>query len=146
MSVIVTGVPEFRDAMLAGVERVQAAAEQFVRRGGNLVASKAKRHFATGDSTPEWRSSTFPVPSRRSGNLQASIRTTDVVEMSPGVWMSRTGPTTVYGRRIELGYTGVGKWPSFTTRPFPFLRPGLEDAGPELDELFRALVLEAQVV
>jgi hypothetical protein len=50
--------------------------------------------------------------------------------------MVQTGPRTVYGRRIELGYTGTGKWPYFTTRAFPYMRPGLEDSEGDIRDLW----------
>lgn len=148
MTVLVTGVDEFRAALGVKAKRVMTEGETFVRRAGSLVASKAKKHFIPSSeaaAVDEWRSDAWPIPTRRSGALQASIRTTSVIE-SGGVWTSRTGPTTVYGRRIELGYTGVGRWPSFTTRPFPFLKPGLEDALPDISRLFEEIVIAAQEV
>jgi len=127
---------------------VDAATEKFVRQGGEVIAGNARKQFIGGkeaQATDAWRSDAWPVPTRRTGNLQRSIRVTYVGRQGSS-WVSQTGPTVKYGRRVELGYTGTGHFPYYTTRPFPFLQPGLEQSQDQLQRLYADLVTAAQTL
>jgi len=128
--------------------KVDAATEKFVRQGGEVIAGNARKQFIGGkeaQATDAWRSDAWPVPTRRTGNLQRSIRVTYVGRQGSS-WVSQTGPTVKYGRRVELGYTGTGHFPYYTTRPFPFLQPGLEQSQDQLQRLYADLVTAAQTL
>jgi len=140
---IVTGIPEFDAALDSMIIRVNMAARRFVLEGAEEIKVQAQKQFS-GNSTDAWHSTAWPLPTRRTGNLESSIYMDSAKEISPGVWKSTTGPHIVYGRRIELGFHGSGQWPYFTTRPFPFMQPGIERAIPKLDSLFTETVLAAQ--
>jgi hypothetical protein len=148
MSEAVNGIENFDTAIQSMSARVDRGALDFVKQGQQVVAKYAKEMFIGGEeaaATDTWRSDAWPLPTRRSGALQASIGTTVIVEKTgPGSYSSSSGPTTVYARRIELGYHGTGRWPHYSTRPFPFMKPGLEKSQPDLDALFNKLVLSAQ--
>ena len=143
MAEIVTGIPEFDAALDSMIIRVNMAARRFVLEGAEEIKVQAQKQFS-GNSTDAWHSTAWPLPTRRTGNLESSIYMDSAEEISPGVWKSTTGPHIVYGRRIELGFHGSGQWPYFTTRPFPFMQPGIERAIPKLDSLFTETVLAAQ--
>ena len=143
MAEIVTGIPEFDAALDSMIIRVNMAARRFVLEGAEEIKVQAQKQFS-GNSTDAWHSTAWPLPTRRTGNLESSIYMDSAKEISPGVWKSTTGPHIVYGRRIELGFHGSGQWPYFTTRPFPFMQPGIERAIPKLDSLFTETVLAAQ--
>lgn len=147
-AVEISGIDSIQMGLLKMKETASAGAELFVRRGGGMIASDAKRNSFIPQSeaaaVDTWRSDAWPIPTQRSGNLARSIRTTVVRRVSEGTWMSQTGPTIVYGRRVELGYTGTGRWPYFTTRAFPYLSPALERTRPKLDILYRDIMLQAQ--
>ena len=143
MAEIVSGIPEFDIALDHMKAKINAAARKFVLEGAEKIKVEAQKQFS-GNSSNTWNSTAWPIPTRRTGNLESSIYMDSAKEISPGVWESTTGPHIVYGRRIELGFHGSGQWPYFTTRPFPFMQPGIERAIPKLDSLFTETVLAAQ--
>jgi len=144
----VSGLGKFDAGIQAQKRKVEAATEKFVRQGGEVIAGNARKQFIGGkeaQATDAWRSDAWPVPTRRTGNLQRSIRVTYVGRQGSS-WVSQTGPTVKYGRRVELGYTGTGHFPYYTTRPFPFLQPGLEQSQDQLQRLYADLVTAAQTL
>ena len=147
MASVVKGIPEFNSAVDEMIVRVDEAARSFVLKGGEVIKREAKNTFITGADakiTESWHSDAWPLPTRRTGNLMNSIYTENVRKLNSGVWQSQTGPHIIYGRRIELGFHGSGQWPYYTTRPFPFMKPGIEKSIPVLDVLFNSLVTAAQ--
>jgi len=144
---IVTGIPEFNAALDSMIVRVDNAARSFVLEGAERIKREAKKMFITGSDasiTEKWRSDAWPLPTRRTGNLMASIYSDGARKTGVGRWESQTGPHIVYGRRIELGFHGSGRWPYYTTRPFPYMQPGIDNSIPQLDILFNSLVIAAQ--
>jgi hypothetical protein len=144
---IVTGIPEFDKSLNQMVIRVDDAARTFVLEGAEVIKREAKNMFRTGASAKgvdSWRSNAWPTPTRRTGNLMNSIYSDGAKRLSPGVWQSQTGPHIIYGRRIELGFHGSGKWPYYSTRPFPYMQPGIQNSIPRLNNLFNSLVTTAQ--
>lgn len=100
--------------------RANVAARQTVLRGAVTVASNAKREFRprpkgslhtsqkTGkkwyDSRPPFEPQK-PSPTNRSGHLRDGIKMLSLAPVGTGRWMSVTGPTAMYGARVEsLGY------------------------------------------
>ena len=147
MAEIVTGILEFDTALDSMIVRVDNAARSFVLEGAEVIKREAKNIFRTGADAKgidSWHSTAWPVPTRRTGNLMASIYSDGARRIGPGKWESQTGPHIVYGRRIELGFHGNGRWPYYTTRPFPFMQPGIDNSIPRLDSLFNSLVTAAQ--
>lgn len=138
------GLPEWEDAMEAMKLRMSEAAAEIVTQGADMVGDAAKAIFIrqSGQATP-------PTPTARTGNLQASIKRTDPVDLGEGQWSAMVGPTTKYGRRIELGYHGVDSLgrnygpPNKGQPPYPFLEPGMEHATPDLEALANRLWAEA---
>ena len=147
MAEIVTGIAEFDLAIKAMEARVDEAARKFVLEGAERIKREAKKIFITGSDasiTSKWHSDAWPLPTRRTGNLMNSIYSDGARKIGTGKWESQTGPHIVYGRRIELGFHGSGRWPYYTTRPFPYMQPGIEKSIPQLDILFNSLVTAAQ--
>ena len=142
--VYVDGISDFDEGLELLKARIDAAALAFVTLGGQIIADAAKLEFEGGSSAAPWQGPNFPKPTAHTGFLRNSIRVDKIYRAEEGVWASDTGPTTVYGRRIELGYTGVGHWPYFTTRPFPFLAPAEEKSRPLVADLYERLITEAQ--
>ena len=147
MAEIVTGIAEFDLAIKAMEARVDEAARKFVLEGAERIKREAKKIFITGSDasiTSKWHSDAWPLPTRRTGNLMNSIYSDGARKIGTGKWESQTGPHIVYGRRIELGFHGSGRWPYYTTRPFPYMQPGIENSIPQLEILFNSLVIAAQ--
>jgi hypothetical protein len=69
------------------------------------------------------------MPTQRSGNARNSARV-EVTRIGAGNFMSRTGPTIIYGRALELGG-------SHNARAFPALERALLDSLPELRALYK---------
>lgn len=144
----VSGIGGFDERISRQKAAVEAAAQRFVRQGGEVIAGNARKQFIGGKAakaTDSWRSDAWPTPTRRTGNLQRSIRVV-YVGKEGGSWVSQTGPTVIYGRRVELGYTGTGVFPYYTTRPFPYLQPGLDESHETLKRLYAELVTSAQAI
>jgi hypothetical protein len=148
MAEVVKGISDFEKSIEDMNFRVDEGALAFVKQGQQIIAKYAKEMFIGGDealATDTWHSDAWPLPTRRSGALMDSIGTTVIVKkLGEGKYTSDSGPTTVYARRIELGFHGSGRWPYYTTRPFPFMKPGIEKAQPNLEILFNKLVVSAQ--
>ena len=98
MAEIVTGIPEFDGSIDQMIIRVNMAARRFVLEGAEEIKVQAQKQFS-GNSTDAWHSTAWPLPTRRTGNLESSIYMDSAKEISPGVWESTTGPHIVYGRR-----------------------------------------------
>lgn len=98
------------------VEGSAAIAERAIKANFDGSHSKGQPH--TGGNKPNIVSST----------LRRSIRASDVEGVGFGEWRASVGPTTVYGRRIELGYPGGPGVGHAHTRAFPYVRPGADTA------------------
>jgi hypothetical protein len=148
LKIIVKGVTGVNEGLLRIVANVDRANERIVRKGGTVIARNAKKEFLprrlesmrTSKSGRVYYTSKppfapkFPTPTNRSGNLRDSI-TTETRRVGPGVWMSTTGPTMIYGRRVELG---GGK-----NRAFPYLAPGFKKSKEELEVIYKKEWAEA---
>jgi len=148
LKIIVKGVTGVNEGLLRIVANVDRANERIVRKGGTVIARNAKKEFLprrrgsmhTSKSGRVYYTSKppyapkFPTPTSRSGNLRDSI-TTETRRVGPGIWMSTTGPTMIYGRRVELG---GGK-----NRAFPYLAPGFKKSKEELEVIYKKEWAEA---
>lgn len=120
------GVPEFISALAKIALAADVAGERIVTLGGHAIEAAAKQHM---DGRPG--------PQRQTGALSRSVRVVSVTRLARGSWESRTGPTVVYGRRIELGFDGADSLGRiYHQPPYPFLQPGLEDATPKLSAIY----------
>ena len=142
LKIIVKGVTGVNEGLLRIVANVDRANERIVRKGGTVIARNAKKEFKPRPlgsmrtsksgkvyyiSKPPYAPKP-PTPTSRSGNLRDSI-TTETRRVGPGIWMSTTGPTMIYGRRVELG---GGK-----NRAFPYLAPGFKKSKEELEVIYQ---------
>ena len=148
LKIIVKGVTGVNEGLLRIVANVDRANERIVRKGGTVIARNAKKEFKprpigsmrTSKSGKVYYTSKPPfapkppTPTSRSGNLRDAI-TTETRRVGPGIWMSTTGPTMIYGRRVELG---GGK-----NRAFPYLAPGFKKSKEELEVIYKKEWAEA---
>jgi len=82
-------------------------------------------------------------PHIRSGALARSIKA-DITNISVGRYMAEIGPHMVYGRRVELGFTGQDSLKRNYNQPgYPYLGPGFEKAMPEIREIYIRNMTEA---
>ena len=159
-SVIVSGVKEVNASIDHLIVKMSEAARNTVVKGGAIVAKAAKEEFTElavtkggearivgGDgrfkgerSGSKYRGpniSGMSRPHARTGKLRTSIGVHEVSQVGPGRWMSKTGPTMAYGRRVEMGFTGSdSKGRHYNQSPYPYMSPGFEKARPELEALY----------
>jgi len=124
------GVDDFDKAVDALIARAEKGAATFVAKGGLLIEAAAK--------------SRAPV---KTGTLRRSINVGSISQEGLGRWKSQTYPTTVYSRRIELGFhadDSLGRHYDQAGRPY--LSPGLEDAMGALHALHEATMAAAMEV
>jgi hypothetical protein len=134
MAVHVEGIREFDAAVDRLLGRVSAASERIARRGALLIEEAAKAHM---DGRPG--------PFVRSGTLRRSVLTTSVERIGLATWRARIGPTVIYGRRIELGFYGADRLGRvYHQPPYPYMRPGMDDARPRIEQLARTEWSRAQ--
>ena len=159
---IVSGIKEL-DASIAHLEaRFSEAARNVVVKGGALVAQAAQREFTSLAVTRSGEVRVIPSggtkrpgerlgikyrgghvagdrPHIRTGNLARSIATRDVQMVSLGRWMSTTGPTMAYGRRVELGFRDTDrKGRVYNQKAYPYMSPGFDKAKPEIIVLYES--------
>ena len=119
-------------------KRVNSATRDATAIGGHLIEGNAKRGFE-GSHAKGQPHVGGNKPNVVSGTLYRSIK---LIPDSPepvglGVWRVTVAPTTVYGRRIELGFHGadsLGR--NYNQSGMPFLKPGLDRAIPILPRIF----------
>lgn len=126
---VTTGWAEFEGVLAAMPKQIDAASRAALTQSAALIEARAKRNFI-GSHARGMPHVGGNKPNVVTGNLRRSILTTPPVRTGGlAGWMAKVGPTTVYGRRIELGYPGGGKGRGHQrTRPFPYLRPAVEGA------------------
>lgn len=129
MGVVFSGVTEFEAAMDALKVRMLEATAQAVADGAHLIQASAVKH-AHGR----------PGPRVRSGTLWRSVHVEGPEDSGEGSFTARIGPSVIYARRIELGFMNMrdslGRL--YHQPPYPYMKPGLEDAEPLLNDLFEA--------
>lgn len=92
VSIHFEGLPEWQAAVDGLIERAGAAAREVVSKGAEVVANHGKAEA--------------PV---KQGTLRRSIVRTKLESFGPDSWLAEVGPTTVYGRRVDLGFHGTDK-------------------------------------
>lgn len=137
MTIIMTGIAEFRAALDEIVARVNAATRQAVTTGGHVLEAETKRLLsnsgtaaaqgrdASGRFTRVARPSSPPgsPPMLQTGTLRRSIKVTAPESTGPTGWTISVGPSVIYGRIQELGGdTGTATLPAR-----PYLKPALDN-------------------
>lgn len=136
-SSIVVNSADFQKAIQAQKIDVDIAAGRIVRRGGQLIAKKAKEQFQGNTKEPAGGGR----PHRRTGALADSIDVHKVDRLEPGRWSSMTYGTTAYARRLELGFLGVDALgrkygPPINPAKYPYLSPAVKESRRGLKEIY----------
>lgn len=142
-SINVEGADDFNAAIDALIRRVNDATRSAVATGGHLIERNAKNEFQ-GDHGKGEPHIGGRNPNVVSGTLYRSIKLIPPTPepIGPGTWRVSVAPTTKYGRRIELGFSGTDSLgrhygAPVNPSPYPFLKPGLDKAIPLLPIVFR---------
>ena len=125
------GTRELEDAFKNIALRADMASKAIVSESAALVVAKAQSNFegtrirvksSTGKS---W--SVYPErhvggdkPNIITGYLRRSIRSTPIIKLGRGDYVTKVGPNAIYGRSVELGYKG--------SKGYPFFTPAVEEA------------------
>lgn len=114
------GEAEFNAALDAMVARVEVAGRKLPMEAALLIQASAQQVASSG---------IFAHPT---GTTKRSIRS------EPGGDGAYVGPTTVYSRRLELGFDGAdSRGRVYHQKPRPFLKPGWSEALPGVIRLAR---------
>ena len=126
-------------AGIAGLaERITAAATQSVTLAAHLVERHTKDQLRTSSHPAKTPTPSTPgePPSLVTGNLMRSVSVTSFGESA------LVGPTAIYGRIQELGgAAGRGHHVHLPARPY--LKPGTQDAIPDIEALVFANISAA---
>lgn len=117
-------------------QRVDAATAVTVVQAGALTEAKAKANFEGSHKRGEPRvPNSDNKPNIVTGTLRRSIRSTPTVRLAGG-YSVMVGPTTEYGRRVELGFVGqdsLGR--RYNQPPYPYFGPAVEEVRVEAHAL-----------
>lgn len=150
--VIISGLVQFNKDIRLDMEKVSAAAQEFVTKGADIIGDSAKEQWRArpgGSRTVSKSGKVYykgtgpyaarrPMPTIRTGNTRSSIRRRYVKELGPGKWESGTGPSTDYAPFLEFGSRFIH------TPAFPFMSMGVENATERIDALAHRLFNQAQ--
>ena len=132
---------EFTRGLMLTAEEASLGAREIVSKGGDIIARFAKKQFisvAGGRNNPP----TLGRPTLRTGNLQKSIQRRQVRLVGPATWKSWTGPSEIYGPRVEFGFSGTDSrgrvyGPPRNPAKYPYMEPGVKQSEPYLENLAR---------
>ena len=123
-SIKVDGLKELGDAFAEMAAKADVAAKAIVAESVAVVEARAKANFHGSHARGEPHTG-GSKPNVVTGMLRRSIGHEPIHRTGLATWETRSGPRTVYGRRVELGYTGgVGRGRQ-PTKPYPFFQPAV---------------------
>ena len=135
------------DTMIAALT---AETERAMSESGEIVVRAARLQFNGQHAPGTPRTAGGNRPQNVTGALSNSIHVLEPpIEVSPHEWKVRVAPTMVYGRRVELGFTGMDSIGrdytphrlsngnmSLGGRPYPYLAPGFEKSKSAISATF----------
>ena len=130
-------VSGFMASMDALIAKVDASTRTAVTLGAQVIERTAKESFgpAHAKGTPKSSDKAQSV----TGTLRRSIHTVGVTSLGAGIWQSQVAPSTVYARRVELGFSGTDSLSrNYSQPPYPYMKPGLNKARNKLPAIFEA--------
>lgn len=130
----VFGGPEFAASIERMVLRLDVAAKAIATESALTIERAAKANFEGSHAKGEPHVG-GDLPNVVTGTLRRSIRHDPVRRYSYATWGTTVAPTTVYGRRVELGYSGGSGPGHHTTRAFPYFQPAVDAAQPRIQSI-----------
>jgi len=117
-------------------QRVDKANALSTTEVGAEVERAAKANFEGAHRRNEPRvPNSSNKPNIVTGTLRRSIRTTGVQRLAGG-YSTTVGPTAIYGRRVELGFTGADSRGRRYNQPaYPFFGPGVKEVRLRVHEI-----------
>ena len=131
---VIAGKGGFKLSLDEVVLAIQQATFEGLLAGAEEVVKAARLQFNGQHPPGTARTAGGNRPQSVSENLKGSIHRTGMPnEVTRGVWTAEVGPTMVYARRIELGFKGADSLGRvYNQRPYPYMRPGLRVASPNV--------------
>lgn len=122
------GIKEWQAAMKERIRRMEAETRSMVAEGAHAIEAQTKENMSTagrhkkGTPTPATHGS---GPAVISGTLRRSVHVVGPRSLGFATYEAMVGPTTVYGRRIELEYD------------YPSLEPAVRKMQPTIQLIAR---------
>lgn len=125
------GLDEVMARMTAMTDEAALQARVAVTGAAAIVERAAKANFQ-GSHAKGQPHEGGDLPNIVSGTLRRSIRTQPVTHVGLASYRTMVAPTTVYGRRIELGYPGGSGRGHQHTRAFPYFGRAVDSTHAEV--------------
>lgn len=130
----ITGLDAFQDGVRRTYEAFDVAARATAIEAVAWVEAKAKDNFEGSHKRGEPHVGGLR-PNIVTGNLRRSITHTPMRKVGHGHYQSTVGPTAVYGRRVQLGWSAADGTPGHqVTRAFPYM-PEAPETAQHLNEI-----------
>jgi hypothetical protein len=117
---------------------VEEATREAVQRSALLIEANAKASFGPAHEAGTEKT-VFDRPQSITGALRRSIEVVESSHRTIRGWEAKVAPQMIYGRRIELGFTGtdsLGR--DYDQPPYPYFSPGVEKSLPDMERIFIA--------
>jgi hypothetical protein len=124
----VRGLPELQSAISKIVAAADDVAREIVVASATIIEAAAKRNFQ-GSHAKGQPHVGGNMPNVVTGTLRRSIHSESVTRIGFGIHGTRMGPSTVYGRRVELGFNG--------SRGYAYFTPAIRDNKQKIQALAR---------
>lgn len=142
ISIVWTGEREFAAHLHALTVKMETASRVAVDRSSMVLIREAKRN-ASGPPRLAKNGTKGARPGEGPGVVTGRLRNSiTVIERGPAGrfgWQAKVGPTVIYARRLELGFTGTDSLGRhYNQPPYPFMAPAFKTlmAG-EAERIFR---------
>lgn len=135
------GIEFDTSGFMASLDRLMASVDDATREavtlGAQVIEKTSKESFgpAHAKGTPKSSDKAQSV----TGTLRRSIHMVGVSSLGAGTWRSQVAPSTVYARRVELGFHGADSIGRHYDQPgYAYMKPGLDNARDKLPRIFEA--------
>lgn len=122
----IAGIVEFGLA----IQRVVAQADAGTKRGVSKAASRVQRKA-------QENASGRPGPNVVSGSNRRGISVEPMRKVGIHAYETRVGPTMIYSRRLDLGFTGTDSLGRvYHQKAYPFFTPAWKDVVHDLPHIY----------
>lgn len=131
----ITGVRDVEAAFDRIVGKASSASREIVRESAILIESTAKKNFE-GSHAKGQKHVGGAKPNVVSGSLRRSIRHDPIAPDGLTGAFTLVGPTMIYGRRVELGFTGTdSKGRHYAQPPHEYFGSAVRDTEIEVRQI-----------
>lgn len=130
-----TGEDEFFSALQKIVGNVEQASQDIVDAGSLLVIRAAQGNFS-GSHAPGQPHVGGEKPNIVTGDLRRSISADPQQRLGIGYYSAVVAPRMVYGRRVELGFSGsdsLGR--NYNSPGYPYFGPAISQIIPDFESV-----------